>query len=1145
MVDPTLRIETLGGLSLSYAGAPIAGLASRKAEALLVYLACQSRPQPRDLLADLLWDDLSPERSRGNLSVLLTSLRQQLAAYVISDRLTVAFQRAAPYTLDLETLEAGLAAAMPAPQAALDREGARRLAATVDLYRGEFLQGFALRGAAGFEQWALATQERVRQQVIAARAALVAAYQAQGAHQAGVDQARRLLQLDPFNDEAHAGLLRMLAAAGQPAAALAHYADYSRQLDQELGAAPPPLLTEIYRQVRSGALAPAATAQAPARPAAPRRELVVRPRPALQNAPFQPSPFIGRQGELARLGATLRDPACRLLTLLGPGGVGKTRLALEAAAALGADLADGAAFVPLAGVEQAQLLDDAIAAAIGFRFSGGDQRAQLLAALRDRQILLVLDNFEHLLDAADGLNALLAHAPLLRLLVTSREPLHLSAEWVFQVPGMDYPPAEAGPDPADQRPPDHYSAVRLFVERARRAQVDFALTPQTAAAIAQICRLVEGLPLAVELAASWVRSLPCAQIAENLRHDLGLLSTPLRDLPERHRSARAVFDQSWRLLAPAERRTLARLSVFRGGFSLAAAHAVVHTGDGDPAGQVLHSLALLIDKSLLRQSPAGRYEIHELIRQFAAEQLAPAEAAELEARHSACYLGLVQSQQAALYGTEPHAALATVRADLDNIRHAWGAAVRRGDGGGIAVALAGLRRYCDYAGLLHEGADLFGAAVAAARAILADPARPHDQQLLADLLLAQGRMLSKLARYDESNALVAEAASIAHAEGLPQVEAFARCQWGSSLHSQRSAAEAAEQFAQAIALARAAGEPRAEAEALQGQAILTYMQGDLPQARALFEQSLARYRAAGDGMWISLVLNNLGVTAYTTGDYAATERYLTEALALREAVGDMQGQPYTLNNLGYLARVRGNYRLAQRRFDRSLALFRAIGDRIGQTIAMGNLGDLALAQGDDQAAQATLDAALALARAVGDFEREAAVLGSLALLHHNQGDHRAALATVEEAIARATAAEIALEEARARLILGHIQADLGRLEEAEASYAEALRLRRANGEELSAGEPLAGLVRVALDRGDPAALGLAEQILPLLDQELAIEDPFRVYLSCHRALAAAHDPRAEAILHRARRLAADTAASIDDGQTRDRFLSRVPAPFRP
>lgn len=1150
MGGATLRIETLGGLHLARAEAPIEGLASRKAEALLVYLACQGRPQSRDLLADLLWDDLPPERSRSNLSVLLTSLRQQLGVYIASDRLTVAFNRAAPYTLDLEALETRLSAALPIPQAALDPASASQLAAALELYRGEFLQGFVLRGATGFEQWALATHERVSRLVIAARSALVAAYLAQSAYQAGIDQVHQLLQADPFNEQAHGNLLRLLAASGQQATALAHYADYSRQLERELSAVPSLQLAEIYRQVRSGDLAPVEAKQPLIQPTASRHELMATARPGLQNAPFQPNAFVGRQSELARITASLRDSSCRLLTLVGPGGVGKTRLALEVAATLSADFADGAVFVPLAGVDHEHLLADAIATTIGFRFSGSaDQRSQLLTALRDRETLLVLDNFEHLLEGSEQLNALLFEAPRLRLLVTSREPLHLSAEWIFQVFGMDYPPVELESDTSAWRPLDDYSAVRLFVERARRAQIDFALDPQTAPHIARICRLVEGLPLAIELAASWVRTIPCARIAADLRHNLGLLSSPLRDVPERHRSMRAVFDQSWRLLAAAEQRALAQLSVFRGGFALAAAREVVGAGDRSSTadGSVLGTLSLLIDKSLLRQSPTGRYEIHELLRQFVAAQLSPADAAELEVRHSAHYLGFVHAQQAALYGPEPQLALATIRADLDNIRHAWGTAVRRNDGNRLRLALAGLRRYCDYMGLLHEGADLFGSATGATRTVAAEAGGPDARQLLAELLLAWGRMLSKLARYDESNNLVAEASALAQAEGMPQIAAFAHCQWGTSLHSQGATAEAATKFELALALARAAGEPRAEAEALQGQAIIAYMQGASPQARELFEQSLALYRAAGDRMWVSLVLNNLGVFAYTAGDYAQTERCLAEALDLREGIGDMQGQPYTLNNLGYLARVRGDYRLAQARFERSLALFKAIGDRIGQAIAMGNLGDLALVQGDDQVARATLEAALSLARSVRDFEREAGVLGSLALLNHNQGAHEAALTAGEEALARATEGGIAHEEARARLILGHVLADLGRLDEAEAAYAESLRLRRANGEAKSAIEPQAGLVRVALDRGNTAAaLALAEDLLPLLEQELAIEDPFRVYLSCYHALAASRDPRAGVTLQRAQAMIVDRAAHIDNAQARERFLSRMPRaiPYR-
>lgn len=1115
-----LKIATLGGLAIAYDSAPVEGLASRKAEALLVYLACKPRPHPRDLLAELLWDDLPLTRSRGNLNVLLSSLRQKFGQAVLSDRRMVWLNAETPLWLDVTMLEEGLGRLLPPRAEPLQPPIAAQLETLLDLYQGEFLHGFALRNAASFEQWMLSTQEQLRRMVGSALSALVASHLAHGAYQQGINQAHRLIELDSFLEPAHEQLLRLLAYSGQPATALAHYASYSRLLEQELRASPGPQLTALYQQIKSGTLAPtvAASAAQTAQSAPTYRVADPALRPALRNAPFQPNSFIGRSAELRRITASLGEPACRLLTLLGPGGVGKTRLALAAAALVGASYAEGAVFVPLAGIEHPDLLVDAIAAALGFRFAGSSNPSdQLLASLRNKQILLVLDSFEHLLDGAELLNRLLHAAPNLCLLVTSRELLHLSAEWAFIVPGLDLPPAELTGTALELRTLEEYSALRLFVERARQARLDFTPTLELAPVIAHICQLVEGLPLAIELAASWLRRMSCSEIAAELDRSLSLLNTTLRDIPERQRSIQTVFNHSWNLLTSLEQETLARISVFRGGFAPAAAEMVLGR-TSRAGGQVTVTLFQLVDKSLLRQSGEQRYGVHALVRQLAAAKLSPTEAAELQTAHSAYYLGLVQSHEAALYGREPQPALVALRADLDNIRHAWHTAVQHQDAEGIGAGLASLRRYCDYVGLLHEGAALFAASVEAIRPL--GHRNDETRRLLARLMLGQGRMLSKLGQYDESNALVAEAAELARVADVPAIEAFARCQWGASLSAQGRRDESDTQCEQALALARAAGEPLAEAEALHTQAVNALHRGEIAHARGLWQTALAIYRAAGDRMWESLVLNNLGVAAYTLGDYTETEEYLAQAQALREAIDDLQGQPYTLNNLGYLSWMRRNYGLAEERFERALALFRLIGDQGGQTIVLGNLGGLALARGHYGVAHPTLKAALELSRAIQDLEREAGVLGSLALLHLHTGVSETAYALAHQALAVTRQAALAPEEARILLILGHILAASARLDEAEAAYNESLRLRRANGEEKSALEPQAGLLRLAVARGDMAGAGtLLEALLPLLEHELAIEDAAGVYRACHEALQALGDPRAAMILERSKELA--------------------------
>src|SRR5512143_2786604 len=349
------------------------------------------------------------------------------------------------------------------------------------------------------------------------------------------------------------------------------------------------------------------------------------------NLPILPTPLIGRQHEVEELGQLLHDPHCRLLTLVGPGGIGKTRLAIETAVHIQTIFADGVYFVPLASVSATRFIVPVIADAIGFTFQSAsliDPQLQLFNYLKEKQVLLVVDNLEHLLaePGVEVLADLLANAPRVKLLATSRESLGLQDEWAFEVQGLPIPESRYTEGSAQN------TSVELFLQRARRAHVGFHATPADYPAIVRICQLVNGMPLGIELAAAWVRTLTCDEIAREIERGLDFLSVSTRDLPARHRSMRAVFDQSWKLLSEEEQTVLLRLSVFQGGFQREAAEQV--------AEATLAVLSTLVTKSLVRRSGAGRYDLHELIRQYAADQISklPDALAATRARHGSYYL---------------------------------------------------------------------------------------------------------------------------------------------------------------------------------------------------------------------------------------------------------------------------------------------------------------------------------------------------------------------------------------------------------------------------------------------------------------------------------------------------------------------------
>ncbi len=472
-----LDIRTFGGLTITHHGAPVTGLASRKAEALLVYLACIQRPHTREVLATLFWDERSQERALSNLSVLLTSLRHRLAPFLVITRQTVAFNLESDYWLDAAVLGAQLKSPLRAQSSSHD--SIARLEISLALYQGDFLAGFHLRACRDFEEWAVVERERLQRLAIEALETVVTFYLHTGNYPAGLAPAQRLLQLDPLREAAHHQVMLLLARSGQRSAALAQYEICRRRLAEELGVAPSPDLTVLYERLRTAQPSP--------------------PHNLSAHTPL--TPFVGREDELAQIAERLANPDCRLLTLVGPGGSGKTRLALSAATAHLNAFLHGIYVVPLAPVSSSDFLIPALAQALQFTFVGrAHPKMQLFDYLHEKEMLLVLDNFEHLRSGTDLLIELLRQAPEVKLLVTSRERLNLKAEWLLDIAGLEYP---ASPEIENI---EAYSATRLFTQTAQRVRADFQLSADTRASVAHICRLVEGMPLAIELAAAWMRS---------------------------------------------------------------------------------------------------------------------------------------------------------------------------------------------------------------------------------------------------------------------------------------------------------------------------------------------------------------------------------------------------------------------------------------------------------------------------------------------------------------------------------------------------------------------------------------------------------------------------------------------------------------
>jgi predicted ATPase/DNA-binding SARP family transcriptional activator len=634
-----LEIYSLGGLQIKLDGQPLAELTSRSARALLVYLAYQDYPVSRLALAELLWPERTQAKALANLRVALHRMGALIGDLLKIQRELVSLSPGAVW-LDTAELERRLDERQPA--------------AALELFQGEFLEGFYLDGSRTFEDWQAEARERLRCDVLSALQELILQATGAGQTQAAIEYSERLLGLEPLHEPALCQLMRLLAQNGQRTAALAQYARFRMKIVEELGIEPEKSTLELAEQIKVGLIQPEPALYSNARPVQPDRRSPALPQPA--------SALIGRQVELEELTQLFANPECRLLTLLGPGGIGKTRLALELAHSLENSNLDGACCISLAAISQPSQILPMIAAGLEFTPApGGNPDEQLFRFLTQKEMLLVLDNFEQLIDpitatanlggatGAEYISKLLKHTSRLKILVTSRQRLRLQGEWLFTLRGLSL----ASP------------AVELFSRSALRLRPDFRLEDDYQA-VEEICRLLGGLPLAIELAAAWIPLLPARKIAENILCNLDFLVNRLADAPYQHRSIRALFEQSWQILNHEEKRLFTWMAVFAGGGRLEEIMAVCQAGPDLLLG--------LVDKSLIQESSPGRFSLHELLRQYALEALRGAERewSEMAARrrHFDVYLALAEVADRHLRRAGQETWLARLDAERENFQAA-------------------------------------------------------------------------------------------------------------------------------------------------------------------------------------------------------------------------------------------------------------------------------------------------------------------------------------------------------------------------------------------------------------------------------------------------------------------------------------------
>lgn len=994
-----LEISLLGGFSVTLDGQPLE-IPWQRGQLMLAYLALNAGSTVRRAkVAGLLWPDSDEANARNNLRQTLWRLRKVVGTdYLQANKSSVGFNTEANYQLDVDRLL----------EDSVDASDVDRLKHMVSAYQGSLLPGF-------YEEWVILKRERL-QAIFDERMQQLLEQLIKAARWREVREwAERWLAQGQVPEPAYRALMLASAGMGDRAGVAVAFERCAEALEEKVGVEPSPETQNLFRKLTSGESFWAQKRQP-------------TPSPPVK-LPAPPTPFVGRENELSQLATHLEDPDVRLVTIFGPGGTGKTRLAVEAARIQAKAFADGVYFVSLAPIDDPGFISSEIAETLGLSLHLKDhqehwehdtQIAQLLAYLEDKQLLLVLDNVEHLLTSAlpslpaweksvDQLVAeLIRIASDIKIVTTSRERLKVYGETLLRLEGLSVPEVPGGKmkktngGPSAEKLSDltAYDAIELFKQAAHRVRPEFELTPENSADVMQICRLVGGMPLGIELAASWIGLLSPAEIAAEIRDSLEFLETDLGHIPDRQRSIRLVFDSTWKRLTSYERTVFQQLSIFRGGFTRESAETV--------AGASLRTLMGLVNKSLVQPDFEGRYHLHELLRQFAAGRLArdPAAEAAVRDRHCTYFASFLQQREPDLRGKNQGQTLEEIESEFDNVRAAWQWAVAEGKGDDLQKAMESLCEFLRIRGRIDEGWKFFQPA---ARAFgwqgfwtpddIPDPgAMFSDMMQLLDIPRVRVKnggdqriTLSKILARD--NRLYCESPGRAWKACQTRQESLELLsQYGNRLemawvirygaHVWQSPWQVKALYKKALSIFEEAGEELGKVEILYRMGWPSIQLGDYQEAEQLFQQSLA---LAQKYQWWAIVLNclvELGHVHWALGNYAQAEVYCRQGISIAREIGYHSQMARSQRHLASLALSRGDRQTAQKHLKDSLAIYEELGLRGLRAETLAELSWVALDEGDYSIASQLARESLALCQELEHGQGEIApytVLGEVAL----------------------------------------------------------------------------------------------------------------------------------------------------------------------